>query len=350
MLAAAERLSAPLVSLAFRVRGIDSEPVDAGEGLIVTDRTFGEASPDPDATRRNARALLEPLLSRGVIPVVTGFIGATPDGEPTTLGRSGSDYSAALIGAALDADEVWIWSDVDGILTADPKIVPHARVLENLSYITAAELASCGAEVLHPKTIRPLTAGKIPLRLKNSFNPSHGGTLISSRAGAHLPAIISSESLSLVNIKWEGEEWMPEITTGVLQRLARAGVKVLHFVQSAWQQGIGIVIRRSDSEAAVMAAAADSLTIGVRPEVATVSVIAPGVFLPAMAALDEAAVEVLALLQATADSGIIMVVPESGMPGLVNLLHGRLNATTPADRCEACPRAGTIGKRIGGAV
>lgn len=350
ILGTGERLSAPLVSLAFQARGVDSVPIDASEGLIVTDRTFGEAAPDRDATRQGVRTVLGPLTARGILPVVTGFVGSTAMGEQTTLGPSGSDYSAALIGAALDADEVWIWSDVDGILTADPKIVPHARVLGNLSYVTAAELASCGAEVLHPKTIRPLAAGKVPLRLKNTFNPSHAGTLISSRSSAHFPAIISTEALSLVSIKWEGDGWMPEITTGVLERLARAGVKVLLFVQSSWQQGIGLVIRRSDSEAAMMAAAADSLAVRIMPEVATVSVIGPGLFLPAMAAFNETEVELLALLQAAAGAGIVLVVPECDMPRLVNLLHDRLNAGIPQESRTADAGAGTTEKACGGRI
>jgi aspartate kinase len=319
-----ERLSAPLVSLAFRERSVPSEPVDASAGVIVTNDNFGEAAPDSVATWYSTRTKMRPLLNEETIPVVTGYIGATGDGVVTTLGRGGSDYSAAIVGAALEADEVWIWSDVDGILTADPKIVPEARVLEHLSYVIAAELASCGADVLHPKTIRPLVRGNVPLRLKNTFNPSHPGTLISSRYSEHSPAIISTDHLCLVTIKAEADAWSPDITASSLECMARAGVNVLLFLQSAWQHGISLLVRGADREAAVMSAAADNLVVNARPEVATVSVIGPGVILPALAALGETGVDVLAISQATADAGIVVVVPSEEMPALVRHLHSRV--------------------------
>ncbi len=320
-----EGMSARLVASAFRARGIDAEPVDASKGLIITDDSFGEALPDLAATHASTRRILGPIISRGAIPVVTGFTASTAAGETTTLGRSGSDYSAAIIGASLEADEVWIWSDVNGILTADPKIVPEARVLENLSYVTASELASCGADVLHPKTIRPLVRRKIPLRLKNTFNPAHPGTLISGRFSEHPPAIISTEGLSLLTIRTESDGWRPDETTATLRRMANAGVRILLFVQSAWQQGLSVLVPSTDAEAAMMAAASGNLAANVRPNAATVSVIGPGVIMPAMAALGETGATLLATLQATADAGIIFVVPENDMPGLVRRLHAKVN-------------------------
>ena len=320
-----ESLSARLVASGFNARGVAAEAVDANSNLIVTDSVFGEAAPDLSATRAAARHRLEPIISRGAIPVVTGFIASNRAGETTTLGRSGSDYSAAILGAALDADEVWIWSDVNGILTADPKIVPEARVIEHLSYVTAAELASCGAEVLHPKTIRPLVQGKIPLRLKNTFNRSHRGTLISGRFSEHPPAIISTEGLCLLTIRTEKEGWKPDEAAATLRRMARAGVRIVLFVQSAWQQGLSVLIPAADAEAAMMAAAAGNLAANVRPRAAAASVIGPGVIMPAMAALGETGATVLATLQATADAGIIFVVPEDDLAGVVRRLHARLN-------------------------
>lgn len=320
-----ESLSARLVAFGFNARGIAAEPVDASKELIITDDSFGEATPDLAATRNNARRNLIPIIDGGAIPVVTGFIASTPAGATTTLGRSGSDYSAAILGAALEADEVWIWSDVNGILTADPKIVPEARVIEHLSYVTAAELASCGAEVLHPKTIRPLVRDQVPLRLKNTFNPVHPGTLISGRFSEHPPAIISTEGLCLLTIKTESEGLRPDESTATLQRMARAGVRILLFVQSAWQQGLSVLITAADAEAAMMAAAEGNQLANVRPNAATVSVIGPGVIMPAMAALGETGATLLATLQATADAGIIFVVPEDDLAGLVRRLHAKVN-------------------------
>jgi aspartate kinase len=334
-----ERLSTRFLAFALQERGIESEAVDAGDGVIVTDDRFGDAQPDEAAIRRGVRTRLAPLLKRGVVPVVTGFLGATPSGETTTLGRGGSDYTAALIGAALEADEVWIWSDVDGILSADPKVVPEARVLDHLSYAAAAEMAACGADVLHPKTIRPLARGNVPLRLKNTFNPAHRGTLISSGHCEHAPAIISASGLALVTIAADAEYWSQEEIAAILKRLARAGVNVLFFVQSAWHHGVSLLIGGADREAAMTAAASDNLAVSVQPGVATISVFGPGVNLPAMAVLGETCAEVLAVLQAGTDSEIVVVVPENEMPSAVRLLHDRVartaapaNLAAPADR------------------
>src|SRR5688572_23013846 len=170
--ATGELLAAPLLAAAIAARGGSAESVVATE-LVVTDDQFGAAEPLMDATRERARARLLPLLEAGVIPVVTGFLGATEDGVLTTLGRGGSDYSASILGAALDADEVWIWTDVDGVMTANPNEVPEARTLAEISYSEASELAYYGAKVLHYKTILPAFRQRIPVRILNSFNPTH---------------------------------------------------------------------------------------------------------------------------------------------------------------------------------
>ncbi|MCL4562280.1 MAG: aspartate kinase [Chloroflexi bacterium] len=170
-----ERLSARLLSAALSSVGISSCAVDATR-LIVTDSHFQAAVPDLPATTRRARHVLEPLLAQGCLPVATGFIAADAHGATTTLGRGGSDYTAAILGAALSADDVWIWTDVDGIMTADPRLVPEARTIPELTYTEAAELASFGAKVLHPKTVAPLVALGIGLRVCNTFNPSNPGT------------------------------------------------------------------------------------------------------------------------------------------------------------------------------
>ncbi len=172
-----ERLSVRLVAAAIRAEGLPARAIEATE-LVVTDDNYGAASPLMEATRERARAALLPLLDEGVVPVVTGFIGATPEGAITTLGRGGSDYSAAILGSCLDADEVWIWTDVDGVMTADPRIVPDARTLPEISYAEAAELSYFGAKVLHPKTILPAVERNIPIRIRNTFNPTGPSTLI----------------------------------------------------------------------------------------------------------------------------------------------------------------------------
>ncbi|HID47588.1 MAG TPA: aspartate kinase, partial [Methanococcaceae archaeon] len=171
-----ERLSAPILSGAIRDLGYSSTHLTGGEAGIITDENYGCARP----IRLEVKERLEPLLREGVIPVITGFIGSTEKGNITTFGRGGSDYSAALVGAGLDADIVEIWTDVSGILTSDPRIVKNVKRIPKMSYIEAMELAYFGAKVLHPRTIEPLMEKNIPLRIKNTFDPENEGTLITN--------------------------------------------------------------------------------------------------------------------------------------------------------------------------
>jgi len=176
-----ERLSTALLAAVLRASGLPASAVDARR-CIVTDATPGRATPDLAETDRRTRAELEPLLAEGRIPVLGGFIAATPGGVTTTLGRGGSDYTAALVGAALGVRELQIWTDVSGVLTSDPRIVPAARTIPHLSYAEAAELAYFGAKVLHPKTIQPALARGIPVRIVNSRAPADPGTVVTSDA------------------------------------------------------------------------------------------------------------------------------------------------------------------------
>jgi bifunctional aspartokinase / homoserine dehydrogenase 1 len=174
-----ERLAAPIVAATLTERGVSSESIEATQ-LIRTDANHGSAEPDLEKTRELCQDRLRPLFARHLTPVVTGFIGATGDGILTTLGRGGSDYSATILSAALDADAVTIWTDVDGMMTADPRLVPDAVTIAEISYQEAAELARCGAKVLHPKTLRPIAERGIPLSIRNTFAPENKGTRITA--------------------------------------------------------------------------------------------------------------------------------------------------------------------------
>jgi aspartate kinase len=175
-----ERLSYEVVAAALEANGIRAQAVDA-RGVIVTDETFGRAAPLMDETTTAAARTVRPLLDAQVVPVLPGFIGSTRKGVATTLGRGGSDWSAAVIGAALGVEEIQIWTDVDGIMTVDPRIVSSARVIPEVSFDEAAELAYFGAKVLHPATIKPAVERGIPVRILNSLNPAAPGTLIAGR-------------------------------------------------------------------------------------------------------------------------------------------------------------------------
>ena len=166
-----ERMSIRILAAALQSAGIKAEAVEAS-GFIITDDRYQSANPDMQASLPAAQSILLPILESGCVPVVTGFMGATPSGVITTLGRGGSDFTAAILGVLLKADEVWIWTDVDGVMTTDPRIVPEARTVDRLSFREISELAYFGAKVLHPKTIRPVIEAGIVLKVLNTFNPS----------------------------------------------------------------------------------------------------------------------------------------------------------------------------------
>jgi aspartate kinase len=179
-----ERMSAPMLAAALDRYGLVGEPIEATE-LIVTDDFYGGAEPKMDLTTKRCENRLRPLLRKGIVPVVTGFIGATEEGALTTLGRGGSDYSASIVGAVLKAHEVIIWTDVDGILTADPRLVPSAVTIPEISYREASELAHYGAKVLHPKTLRPVMEDGIAVWIRNTFAPGKRGTKVTPIGNAN---------------------------------------------------------------------------------------------------------------------------------------------------------------------
>lgn len=196
-----ELLSSHIVAAAFRRRGYPAEFVDARD-VMRTNDFFTKAEPDVDGIRQLAQDTLVPLLQQGRIPVMGGFVGATSNRVTTTLGRGGSDYSASLIGAAIDATAIEIWTDVDGMLTADPRVIPAARLIERISFDEAAELAAFGAKVLHPATIAPAVQRGIPVFVFNSRNPSGTGTMIAFDA-PRLPvrAIAGKRATTMVKLR-----------------------------------------------------------------------------------------------------------------------------------------------------
>ncbi len=194
-----ERLAARIVATLLRQNHLRGVAVDATD-IIVTDDDFGHAHPDLELTRSRINQHLLPMLSRDIIPVVTGFIGATASGRPTTLGRGGSDYTASILAVCANAQEVWMWTDVDGIMTTDPQEVPDARNIPELSYDEMAELAYFGARILHARMIGPLRENRIRLRVKNIFKPRDLGTLIHAMPPNHpdtIKAVTSIQGISL---------------------------------------------------------------------------------------------------------------------------------------------------------
>jgi aspartate kinase len=194
-----ERLAARIVAALLRQNNLRGVAIDATD-LIITDNVYGNATPNIELTRERITNLLMPMLERKIIPVITGFIGSTVAGKPTTLGRGGSDYTASVLGVCTDADEVWMWTDVDGMMTADPREVRTAQVILALSYDEVAELAYFGARILHARMIGPLRARQIPLRIRNVFKPQGTGTLVNEQSRDVTPvlkAVTSIQGLGL---------------------------------------------------------------------------------------------------------------------------------------------------------
>lgn len=248
-IAVGERLSSTLMAAYLRSRNVDAFAVNAKE-VIVTDAVFGNAAPLLEPTREKAQNLLGPELEAGRLPVVTGFNGATLDGRPTTLGRGGSDFSASILAAVLDAEELWIWTDVDGIMSADPRIVPDAHVLEEITYREAAELAYNGAKVLHPRTLAPLMEREIPVWSKNSFRPEVPGTRIVPATGdtpAGARAVTSMNNVALVSLEPASALLSgTKVMARAIEALASTNAEVLALSSSSYRQNFCFLIRQAE--------------------------------------------------------------------------------------------------------
>jgi aspartate kinase len=244
-----ERLSAPIVWGALRDLKLQTQYFTGKEAGIVTDSNFGEAKPLMNVTTHQVKEKIEPLLERKVIPVITGYLAATQDGVVTTLGRGGSDYTATILSVALSADEVWIWTDVDGIMTADPKIVPSARMLPELSYGEAAEMAIFGAKAMHPSALEPVIGARIPVRIRNVFNPENPGTLIADGQEAKSTEVVKAVALikdvAMINIRGAAMVGAPGSYSKVFDVLGKNNINVMMVSTAVSEANISLVIRRN---------------------------------------------------------------------------------------------------------
>ncbi|HUT17199.1 MAG TPA: aspartate kinase, partial [Acidobacteriota bacterium] len=240
-----ERLSAPIVWGALRDLKLETQYFTGKEAGIVTDSNFGEANPLMNVTTHQLKERIEPLLERRVIPIVTGYIAATQDGVITTLGRGGSDYTATLLGVALAADEVWIWTDVDGIMTADPKIVLSAKMLPELSYGEAAEMAIFGAKAMHPSALEPVIKEHIPVRIRNVFNPENPGTLITDGQEAKSTDVVKAVALikdvAMVNVRGAGMVGAPGSYAKIFDVLGKNNVNIMMISTAVYEANISLI-------------------------------------------------------------------------------------------------------------
>jgi aspartate kinase len=335
---AGERMCIHILAAAIQAQGIPAQPVEATR-LIRTDDHFTDAHPDMEKTRELTCAVIPPLLEQGIVPVITGFLAANEKGNITTLGRGGSDYSAALIGAALPADDVWIYTDVDGIMTADPRLVPSATTVPVCSYREIAELAYYGAKVLHPKTIRPVIEAGIGLRVCNTFNPGHPGTRLVTDLEAHpgiIKAITTVSDLQLVTIEGHGMLGVPGVAARTFDTVAKSGASVPMITQASSEQSICFAIPSASSAKVVyMLESAfereiehrDIDRVWATDEVGIVTVVGegmkstPGVAGRVFTALGEKKVNVIAIAQGSSEVSISLVVSASQIKEALLALH-----------------------------
>lgn len=347
-----ERLAARLMAGALTELGVRSVAVEATE-LIVTDDEFTQAEPLMQTTRERASARLVPLLAEGVTPVITGFIGATTGGALTTLGRGGSDYSATILGAALDAAEIIIWTDVDGVLTADPRLVPEARLLREISYNEAAELAYFGAKVLHPKTLRPVADAGIPVWIRNSFAPDRIGTRV-SRTGQPaenaVKAITAIDSVSLVTVGGRGIVGVIGVAAKTFAAAASVRANVLLISQSSSENDICFIVESGDTARTLSALkrtfASDLVHhdvehITVNPDIAIVAAVGermrgtPGIAGRLFSALGRRQVNVIAIAQGSSEYNVSFVVESKAMRDAVAAIHEEFDLGRSAAGSEA---------------
>jgi len=334
-----EWLSATLISEFLSASGTPAAAVNARD-VVVTDAMFGNAAPLMEPTTAKARARLLPLLEQGILPAVTGFNGATADGRPTTLGRGGSDFSASILAAALDASELWIWTDVDGIMSADPRLVPDAEVLPAITYAEAAELAYNGARVLHPRTLAPLVEKKIPVWSKNSFAPEKPGTRIvpSVAEGAGgTRAVASLSKVALLSLDPASPELNGvHVMARALDAVARANVEVLLLSSSSYRQNFCFLVREEELERtieALEAALALELAhnylhpIAIDREVGLLAAVGEGMHGKAglagriFTAISRVQVNVIAIAQGSSELTIAVVVRRDGLEKAVRAVH-----------------------------
>ncbi len=338
--AVGERLSALLLAEHLSVSGTPAAAVNAAT-VVVTDAMFGNASPLMEPTRARAAAVVAPLMEKGILPVVTGFNGATADGRPTTLGRGGSDFSASILAAALDAAELWIWTDVDGIMSADPRLVPDAQVLEEVTYAEAAELAYAGAKVLHPRTLAPLVEKRIPVWSKNSFAPEKPGTKIVPALGdaeaVGTRAVTSTSKVALLSLEPASAEVNGvQVMARALEALARANVEVLVFSSSSYRQNFCFLVREEELEKSVQAlesALALELAHGyvhpihVNRDVGLLAAVGegmqgkPGLAARIFTAISRVHVNIIAIAQGSSELTIAVVVRRGGLEKAVQAVH-----------------------------
>jgi aspartate kinase len=333
-----ERLSSRVIAAVMREHGIRAQAYDASD-FIVTDNAFQNANPQWGETQARISQKLLPVIERGETPVITGFIGATREGTFTTLGRGGSDFSGAIFAAATSSDELIIWTDVDGVMTTDPRLDQRARVLPYVSYQEVGELAFYGAKVLHPKTVQPILDKNIPMRVRNTFNPDHPGTLIGPNgepSATVVKAVTSVRNVGLLTVGGRGIIGVPGIAGRAFLTTAQAGANILMISQASSEQSFCFVVM-DDQAQAVKDAIEDEFAeeierrnidhVDLMEDVVIVTVVGagmrgtPGVAGRVFTILGENDINVVAIAQGASECSISFVIEEINLERAVIALH-----------------------------
>ena len=339
-----EKLSAPIISGALKELELKSKHLTGGEAGIVTDSNFGEAGLLINVTNYQVKKNLDPLLKNETTPVLTGFIAQTQNGETTTLGRGGSDYTATIIGAALAAEEVWIWTDVDGLMTADPKIVSSAKTINELSFQEATELTIFGAKAMHPRALEPARKEGIPVRIRNVFNPENPGTLIKKeqkiKTKNGVKAVTLVRNVAVITVSGAGMVGAPGTAAKVFEVLGKENINILMISQSVSEANISLVIRRSLLERAV-----NTLEIALlgrdfireivsEEDVCVVAVLGagmkgmPGVASRIFSAVAKEGINVRMIAQGSSELNVSFVVKEKDGEETVRAIHNEFKLST----------------------
>lgn len=333
-----ERMSAPLVAAALTRAGIPAQAVDTAQ-VVVTDAVFQAASPDMAATQARTEAVVAPILAAGQVPVITGFVGATPEGVVTTLGRGGSDFSGAIFGVTLGAEAVWIWTDVDGVMTTDPRVAPNALTLPELTFSEISELAFYGAKVLHPKTIRPVVERGLELWIKNTFKPDFPGTRIvpdNGQVHGDVRSVTAFRGQKVITVEGSGMIGIPGIAARTFAAVARTQTSVVLISQASSEQSICFVVPSRSAEQVHRAlhdefrhelARCDIDDVVTSTESAVVTVVGAGMkHVPGIAgriftALGQAGVNVSVIAQGSSECSISLVVSADDADDAVRAIH-----------------------------
>jgi aspartate kinase len=331
-----ERLSAALFRKALEREGVASGVLSGRELGLVTDERFGDAEPLMELSLYQIAEALRKPLEAGEVPTVSGFIATTQHGVTTTIGRGGSDYTATIVGAAVKADEIWIWSDVDGLMSADPRIVPGARLLERIHFAEAVEMGLFGAKSMHPRALEPAAERRIPVRMKNAFRPEAAGTLITDE-GPHSAEVVRSvlvvKGAGLVTVTGAAMMGKPGTAARIFQLLADRGINIKMIILSVSEAGICFAVAggqvapaRAALEAAMLRSG-EARRVEIEEKVAIVAVIGsnmkghPGTAARVFGAVARRGINVIAIAQGSSELSISFIVKGDDGPAAVKALH-----------------------------